>query len=1388
MQNLNLFALFGGYLRLSQTTLRWRNLCRLILILLMAASLSFVHGQENPIHADDQITLDVNTGIKMIVPGYTVPSFVTASTDMGRLSPYETIGHLMLVLRRPAARQSAFEKLLNDLYSADSPRYHQWLTPSQIGADYGTSNSDIGKITAWLNSCGLRVEEVSDSRQIVTFTGTSDQLEKAFSTELHRYKQNGIERISINRPPGIPQAFGSVVETIIGLSTISNHPTLVRSNMTQATSPSPLLNVGSEHAIFPGDFAAIYDLNLLYVSGINGAGQKVAIVGESRVANEDIEDLEALAGSPIKDPVVVIPTLGTDPQMTGDSLQLESTLDVDRVLGTAPGADVSLVVSASNANGDGVQIATQYAIQNNLAQIMSISFGACEASAGKGATLFYDTLFSQAAAQGISVFVSSGDSAAAGCDTSGTTPPLVQQKSINYICASGYATCLGGTEFVEGSGQYWGTSNSSTYASALKYVPEGAWNDSSAETVEGTGGGASLYIPKPSWQTGVGVPSDGARDTPDIALSASANHDPYAICAAFEGSSCQTGQFEYLGGTSAAAPGMAGIQALVNQHAGGALGNINPLLYRSAANTSLNIFHDITPATSGVANCVLTAPSLCNNSTSGPPALLSSGVQGYAVTAGYDEATGLGSIDGFNWVRVAAKDPALSTPTLTVTANPQLVGDQEHGLASTLTATLANATNPFAPITITATCIDGSCSPITLGSGVPSDGALKVTYTFPALGRAYSITASYTGDINNTSATSAPVFLTARQSSSGIQSYINLVPNQTQVDTTGKTRNFSITVTINGSLQEGFTQVSGLILVGKVQLLVDGVPTNAIASVPGVGYPNPGTVTISSSLPDYLAHLVSVLYYTGTLDPCGCVAAGYAPDGPAASSVSQAIPLAFAGASPANLTFGSQATATTSPAQTVTLQSSTQTGITISSISLTGTNAVDFAESNTCGTSVAAGANCTISVTFTPSAEGSRIATLTITDNASGSPQTVALSGSGVAPGTPLPMLTLSATNLTFSSQTDGTTSAAQTVTMTNSGQATLTLNSIAASGDYAQTNNCGSSVAPGANCTISVTFTPSAAGSRTGTLTITDNASGSPQAVTLSGTGVATPGVTLSPTSLTFASQTDGTTSATQTVTLTNSGTAALMITSIAASGDFAQTNTCGTSVATGANCTISVTFTPTASGNRTGALSITDSASGSPQSVALSGVGAAVSMSSTSTGLTISSPGGSTTASIQLSSVDGFTGTVSLTCAVSYQGQGIPSSPPSCALSPSQVQVTGSSPVSSTLTVSTTSASASVDLNRSWRGTGFALAALLFLGVLPRRHLRGGLLLLALCLVTVGGILGCSGSGGGSNVGGGTTSPPANSGTTAGNYQVVVTATSGTVTTTTTIPMSLQ
>jgi hypothetical protein len=326
------------------------------------------------------------------------------------------------------------------------------------------------------------------------------------------------------------------------------------------------------------------------------------------------------------------------------------------------------------------------------------------------------------------------------------------------------------------------------------------------------------------------------------------------------------------------------------------------------------------------------------------------------------------------------------------------------------------------------------------------------------------------------------------------------------------------------------------------------------------------------------------------------------------------------GLSPTSLAFGSQPVGTTSTALTATLSNTGNAAMSIASLALTGTNAGDFAQTNTCGSSVAAGSSCTISVTFTPSASGSRTASVSITDNASGSPQTVSLSGTGTAA-----VVSLSATRLAFGNQSVGTTSAAQSLTLSNTGNAAFSITSLALTGtnagDFAQTNTCGSSVAAGGNCTISVTFTPLASGSRTASVSITDNASGSPQTVSLSGTGTAAV-VSLSATRLAFGNQSVGTTSTAQSLTLSNTGNAALSITSVALTGnnagDFAQTNTCGNSVAAGANCTISVTFTPSASGSRTASVSITDNASGSPQTVSLSGTGAGtgalVSLSATS------------------------------------------------------------------------------------------------------------------------------------------------------------------------------
>src|ERR1019366_7096569 len=273
-----------------------------------------------------------------------------------------------------------------------------------------------------------------------------------------------------------------------------------------------------------------------------------------------------------------------------------------------------------------------------------------------------------------------------------------------------------------------------------------------------------------------------------------------------------------------------------------------------------------------------------------------------------------------------------------------------------------------------------------------------------------------------------------------------------------------------------------------------------------------------------------------------------------------------------SLTFASQNVGTTSAAQSVTLNNTGSATLLISSLAVTGTNAGDFAQTNTCGASVAAGGNCSISVTFTPTAAGIRGASVTITDNAAGSPHTVTLSGTGVG----APIVSLTAGSLTFASQNVGTTSAAQSVTLNNTGTATLLISGLAVTGtnpgDFAQTNTCGASVAAGGSCSILVTFTPTAAGIRGASVTITDNAAGSPHTITLSGTGVAVPIVSLTSGSLTFANKNVGTTSAAQSVTINNTGSATLLISGLAVTGtnpgDFAQTNTCGASVAAGGSC----------------------------------------------------------------------------------------------------------------------------------------------------------------------------------------------------------------------------
>jgi subtilase family serine protease len=657
--------------------------------------------------------------------------------------------------------------------------------PVEIGKRFGVSSHDVRAVTLWLQSQTLHVDSISNSRERVLFSGSASVIANAFGVEMHYFMVDGEKRISITAEPQIPAALGKVIKSISGLYTIRLDPqhgaeTIHRQSHNIASdSGSGALPPGTFscngnpcYFIFPADFATIYNINGVG-GGIDGTGQTIAIVGRSRVYDPDIQNFESLSGLTVKNPpeAVIVPPNGFDPGPSygvcaippcASEDQLEATLDVTRSSSVAPGAAIDLVVSLSNPTHtkDGIQFAAEYVVDTAPvpAQIMSISFGQCEANAGQAGVTYWDSLFTQAAAEGISVFVSSGDSAAAGCDKAFTTSPVNQFPSPNSICSSGYATCVGGTEFADfnNPSQYWNANNGNGFESAIGYIPEGAWNEpinsQGQIQVAGTGGGVSAYVLTPPWQTGPGVPSARAgRYTPDIAFSAS-GHDGYFMCLTADGFTCANNPFPFgaFYGTSAAAPDMAGITALLNQKQGSAQGLLNPNLYNLAATPSNGIFNDVTVASSGVTtNCVITTPSMCNNSTASPTGL-TGGLNGYLVGTGYDEATGLGSINVANLLTNWNSSNILTTTTLNIApASPV-----NFGTSIILTATVQPTLGTSTP-TGTVTFSDPIAGQ--LGPAQTLNNSGVATFTISALAASsYSITATYSPNAGFAGSASSP--------------------------------------------------------------------------------------------------------------------------------------------------------------------------------------------------------------------------------------------------------------------------------------------------------------------------------------------------------------------------------------------------------------------------------------------------------------------------------------------------------------------------------------------------------------------------------------------------------------------------------------------------------
>jgi pseudomonalisin len=722
-----------------------------------------------------QLTADSAASVNRVVLGGHRPPWALAENNQGRVPDDTMLEHLILVLKRPPQQQNAFEQLLQQQQDPASSNYHRWLTPVEVGERFGSAQSDVDGITGWLRGQGLRVDSVANSRMMVDFSGSALQIGAAFGTEMRYYLVDGEQRMAPADEPQIPAALSVTIQSIIGLYTIKNRPyhqvgqVRVSAEGSGPASPSDTFSCENgicSHFIFPADFAVIYDLNPVYKEGIDGTGQTIAIIGGARVYNPDIENFEKLSSLAVKDAKVIIPPGGVDPgapdgtvnPASGD--QSEATLDVTRTTSIAPGATIDLIVSLSAGGTDGIGIAAEYAVDTNPvpAQIMSISFGECEVNGGESGVKFWDTLFSAAAAEGISVFVSSGDSGAAGCDASFKTPPANQVASPNYICSSSYATCVGGTEFADTAdpSQYWNQvpSQSPPYESALAYIPEGGWNDPShvddgvtAYRAAASGGGVSAYIATPSWQTGTGVPAAAGRYTPDVAFSAS-GHDGYFACLAADGSACilnEQGEFAFtsFSGTSAAAPDMAGITALLNQKEQSAQGELNQRLYQLAAGSS-NVFHDVTVTSSGVSECAVTTPSMCDNST--PSAAgLTGGLAGYLVTTGFDEVTGLGSIDVANLLADFA-------PATTGTALMSSASTIFAGASLTLTATITPSTGvgtTTSPPTGAVTFYNGAHTAANIlgTAALNSAGAASLTTSLGTIG-SDSISAVYAGDPN----------------------------------------------------------------------------------------------------------------------------------------------------------------------------------------------------------------------------------------------------------------------------------------------------------------------------------------------------------------------------------------------------------------------------------------------------------------------------------------------------------------------------------------------------------------------------------------------------------------------------------------------------------------
>jgi len=666
-----------------------------------------------------RITQSVDKGQRTMLAGHLHPKAQLAD-DQGRVAPSLPMSYITLTLAPSATQQADLEKLLIAQQTKGSPSYQQWLTPEEYAQRFGVSDDDIGKITQWLKGEGLTVVSVARARNWVAMSGTAAQVEAAFQTEIHSYLADGETHYSNASEPSVPAAFGSVVKGIRGLNDFRMKPRA-----------KPKYTSRGMHNIAPDDLATIYDIAPLYTSGVNGTGQKIAIAGQTEINLSDIQTFRSTFNLPANNPQTLLVPGSKNPGIQSASGDLaESDLDLEWSGAVARDATIIFVYSTDALTS------VQYAIDQKLAPVVSVSYGSCELETPTSEVSAFQQWAQQANAQGMTWFAASGDDGGADCGD--TQHPGL---SVDLPGSLPEVTSVGGTEFVDAGGTYWNSTNNANGASALSYIPETTWNDSVADgTPSASGGGASVLFTKPSWQTAPGVPGDNARHVPDVSLSASADHDGYLV---YTG-----GSLQIYGGTSVTAPSFAGLTALLNQSLGSnGVGNINPNLYALApSGWGSGMFHDITTGNNVV---TVTCPKRTPNCGTTP--------QGYSAGVGYDQATGLGSVDAFvlvtGWNGGSTTQP---TPVTSVTLHSNLSSVAANDVVY-LTATISSTsgTTPSGSVSFSIAGTSLGSAALT-GSGGTSTATLAVNGSQLPLG-AGTITATY----NNSDSASVNVSVTA---------------------------------------------------------------------------------------------------------------------------------------------------------------------------------------------------------------------------------------------------------------------------------------------------------------------------------------------------------------------------------------------------------------------------------------------------------------------------------------------------------------------------------------------------------------------------------------------------------------------------------------------------